>query len=101
MLVGALCTDHLGESGVWASAAAGAGANAGVSVCVGAVKRDIEGSRSNFGINAGPVSPSIVLDDQGIVRAQTGFGPGVGAAFSAGNAGTLSVSDAINWLTDW
>jgi len=94
-------TDHLLESGFFRTGGPAAGGNVGVSVCVGAVVRDIEGFGSDIDANIGKWSPSVIFDDQGVNGASLGIGPGVGVSVAQGYTTTSTVQDAINVARGW
>ncbi len=94
-------TDHPLESGIFRTGGPAAGANVGVSVCGGAVVRDIEGYGSDIDANIGMWSPSVIFDDQGVNGASIGYGPGVGVSIAQGYTTTTTAQDAINTVVGW
>jgi RHS repeat-associated protein len=94
-------TDHPLESGIFRTGGPAAGGNVGVSVCVGAVVRDVEGFGSDIDANIGQWSPSLIFDDQGVNGASLGYGPGVGVSLAQGYTTTITVQDAINVVGGW
>jgi RHS repeat-associated protein len=86
-------------SGLYFSYATGQGANVGTALGLGYVTGDIEGKGATLDINAGKVSPTVMLDDKGNFHgAALSVGPGAGVSGSVGKTWTLSVRDVLNMV---
>ncbi len=82
-------SDTPSESGLFTSPSGVVGLNAGVAMCGGWAARDIEGTGTEFDINAPVFSPTVLADAEGLNGIMVGFGPGGG--------GSLHYSDTTTW----
>jgi hypothetical protein len=83
-------------SGIYVSYATGQGANVGGALGLGYVTGDIEGKGAALDVNAGKISPTVLLDDKGRGHGLAlSVGPGAGVSGSVGKTWTLSMRDVL------
>jgi hypothetical protein len=91
--------DHPLESGLNFSGGLAAGMNLGIGADAGYVVRDIEGQTPlTLDINAGPISLTVLTDDEELNGFVGSVGYGKGVSISSQKSVTLSPRAIIDWI---